>query len=103
MVKRAVITEAVTFDKTFTPEKTQRGSQFRANKDSTLPVLNRAPPAPGGRRSLPLNQEVAVPGNKKPGKSIKKPKVYEALRDQGMPKEKAAKISNAQKAKKKKS
>jgi hypothetical protein len=44
-----------------------------------------------------------MPGNKKPGKSIKKPKVYEALRDQGMPKEKAAKISNAQKAKKKKS
>lgn len=29
-------------------------------------------------------------------RSIKKPKVYEALRDKGMSKERAAKISNAQ-------
>lgn len=32
------------------------------------------------------------------GPSIKKPKVYEALRDEGMSKTKAAKISNAQAA-----
>lgn len=37
-----------------------------------------------------------MPGSKDPGPSIKKPKVYEALRDKGMSKEKAAKISNAQ-------
>lgn len=37
-----------------------------------------------------------MPGAKKPGPSIKKPKVYEALRDKGMSKERAAKISNAQ-------
>jgi len=39
-----------------------------------------------------------------PGKkyaSIKAPKVYEALRDEGMSKAKAAKISNAQAKKKK--
>lgn len=36
-----------------------------------------------------------MPG-KKPGPSIKAPKVYEALREKGMSKEKAAKISNAQ-------
>jgi hypothetical protein len=39
-----------------------------------------------------------------PGKkyaSIKRPKVYEALRDEGMSKERAAKISNAQAKKKK--
>lgn len=42
-----------------------------------------------------------MPGAKKPGPSIKKPKVYEALRDKGMSKEKAAKISNAQSKKKK--
>lgn len=41
-----------------------------------------------------------MPGAKKPGPSIKKPKVYEALRDKGMSKEKAAKISNAQAKKK---
>jgi hypothetical protein len=35
-----------------------------------------------------------VPGKKY--RSIKKPKVYEALRDKGMSKERAAKISNAQ-------
>lgn len=39
---------------------------------------------------------------KSPGKSIKKPAVYEALKDKGMSKAKAAKISNAQ-AKKKRS
>lgn len=38
----------------------------------------------------------------KDGPSIKKPDTYEALRDKGMPKERAAKISNAQ-AKKTKS
>lgn len=43
-----------------------------------------------------------MPHGKKPGKSIKKPKVYEALRDQGMSKERAAKISNAKAKKKKK-
>lgn len=36
-----------------------------------------------------------MPG-KDPGPSIKKPKVYEALREKGMPKSKAAAISNAQ-------
>lgn len=43
-----------------------------------------------------------MPAGKKPGPSIKKPKVYEALRDEGMSKEKAAKISNAQAKRKKK-
>jgi hypothetical protein len=33
---------------------------------------------------------------KSPGPSVKKPKTYEALRDKGMSKERAAKISNAQ-------
>lgn len=42
-----------------------------------------------------------MPGGKKPGPSIKKPKVYEALKDKGMSKEKAARISNAQAKKKK--
>lgn len=37
-----------------------------------------------------------MPGSKDPGPSVKKPKTYEALRDKGMSKEKAAKISNAQ-------
>jgi hypothetical protein len=36
-----------------------------------------------------------VPGGKSPGPSIKKPKVYEALKEQGMSKKKAARISNA--------
>ena len=36
-----------------------------------------------------------MPGKKSPGPSIKKPKVYEALRDKGMSKQKAARISNA--------
>jgi hypothetical protein len=39
--------------------------------------------------------------DKKPGPSIKKPKTYEALRDKGMPKERAARISNAQAKKEK--
>jgi hypothetical protein len=39
---------------------------------------------------------------KKTAKSIKKPKTYEALKEKGLPKERAAKISNAQAAKKKK-
>lgn len=37
-----------------------------------------------------------MPGGKSPGPSIKAPKVYEALRKDGMSKERAAKISNAQ-------
>jgi hypothetical protein len=45
----------------------------------------------------PVKEDV-VPGKK--NASIKKPKVYEALRDKGMSKTRAAKISNA-KAKKK--
>jgi hypothetical protein len=40
-----------------------------------------------------------MPKGKSPGPSVKKPKTYEALRDKGMPKERAAKISNAQAAK----
>jgi hypothetical protein len=45
--------------------------------------------------------EDSMPGGKRPGPSIKKPKVYEALKEKGYSKEKAAKISNAQKRKKK--
>ncbi len=44
-----------------------------------------------------------MPEGKKPGPSVKKPKTYEALKDKGMSKERAAKISNAQAAKQKKS
>lgn len=36
-----------------------------------------------------------MPGRKKPGPSIKDPEMYEALRDDGASKEKAARISNA--------
>ena len=36
-----------------------------------------------------------------PGPSVKKPDTYEALRDKGMSKERAAKISNAQAGKQK--
>ena len=36
-----------------------------------------------------------MPGGKDPGPSIKKPKEYEALKDKGYSKTKAAKISNA--------
>ncbi|HEX5015990.1 MAG TPA: hypothetical protein VFX15_00215 [Actinomycetes bacterium] len=41
-----------------------------------------------------------MPGGMKPGPSIRKPRVYEALKRQGMSKTKAAKISNAQARKK---
>jgi hypothetical protein len=44
-----------------------------------------------------------MPMGKKPGPSVKKPKTYEALKDKGMSKERAAKISNAQAKKQKKS
>lgn len=37
-----------------------------------------------------------MPGGKTPGPSVKKPKVYEALKNKGYSKSKAAKISNAQ-------
>jgi hypothetical protein len=40
-----------------------------------------------------------VPKGKSPGPSIKKPDTYEALRDKGMSKARAARISNAQAAK----
>jgi hypothetical protein len=43
-----------------------------------------------------------MPEGKKPGPSVKKPKTYEALRDKGMSKKRAAKISNAQAGKSKK-
>ena len=36
-----------------------------------------------------------MPGEKKPGPSVKDDKVYEAIRDQGGSKEKAARIANA--------
>ena len=36
-----------------------------------------------------------MPRGKSPGPSIKRPKQYEAMRDQGMSKSKAARISNA--------
>ena len=35
-----------------------------------------------------------MPGKKKPGPSIKNPEQYEALRDKGLSKEKAARIAN---------
>jgi hypothetical protein len=47
--------------------------------------------APCSRR-----EEQTMPKGKTPGPSIHNPKVYEALRKEGMSKEKAAKISNAQ-------
>ena len=37
-----------------------------------------------------------MPGKKSTGPSVKKPETYEALRDKGMSKERAARISNAQ-------
>lgn len=37
-----------------------------------------------------------MPRGTSPGPSIKKPDTYEALRDEGMSKERAARISNAQ-------
>jgi len=39
--------------------------------------------------------------DKKPGPSVKKQKTYEALRDKGMSKQRAARISNAQARKEK--
>ena len=36
-----------------------------------------------------------MPGTKDPGPSVKDPEQYEALRDEGMSKEKAARIANA--------
>jgi len=54
---------------------------------------------PQSRRSskIRLAKEVAImPKGKSPGPSVKKPKTYEALKDKGMSKERAAKISNAQ-------
>ena len=42
-----------------------------------------------------------MPHGKKPGPSIKRPAQYEALKRQGMSKERAAKISNAAARKKK--
>ncbi len=36
-----------------------------------------------------------MPGGKEPGPSIKDPERYEALRDEGMSKEKAARIANS--------
>ncbi len=42
-----------------------------------------------------------MPGKKKHGSSIKKPKTYEALKRKGMSKSRAAAISNAQAGKKK--
>jgi len=42
-----------------------------------------------------------MPGKKSPGPSVKKPDTYEALKDKGMSKERAAKISNAQASKQK--
>lgn len=45
---------------------------------------------------------MTVPGGKKPGPSIKKKDTYEALKEKGMSKTKAAKISNAQAKKSKK-
>jgi hypothetical protein len=41
-----------------------------------------------------------MPKKTSPGPSVKKPKTYEALRDKGLSKERAAKISNAQASKK---
>jgi hypothetical protein len=43
-----------------------------------------------------------MPTGKSPGPSIKKPDTYEALKDKGMSKQRAARISNAQAAKTKK-
>jgi hypothetical protein len=43
-----------------------------------------------------------MPKGKSPGPSVKNPDTYEALKEKGMSKERAAKISNAQ-AKKQKS
>jgi hypothetical protein len=39
---------------------------------------------------------IHMPKGKSPGPSVKKPDTYEALKDKGMSKERAARISNAQ-------
>jgi hypothetical protein len=58
----------------------------------------------GSVAGISATTEVPVmPKGKKPGPSVKKPKTYEALKDKGMSKERAAKISNAQAGKQKKS
>jgi hypothetical protein len=45
---------------------------------------------------VPENEElIEMPGAKRPGPSVKDPEQYEALRDDGMSKEKAARIANA--------
>jgi hypothetical protein len=48
-----------------------------------------------------LLEVTAMPKKDSPGPSVKKPDTYEALRDKGMSKERAAKISNAQAGKQK--
>jgi hypothetical protein len=61
--------------------------------------------APRTARRIPLISRASGGGAGVPGKayrSIKKPKVYEALRREGMTKTRAAKISNAQAKKKRK-
>ena len=52
--------------------------------------------SPAGRSRVISREEPEMPGKKTPGPSVKKPKTYEALKDKGMSKERAAKISNAQ-------
>jgi hypothetical protein len=44
---------------------------------------------------------MVMPKGKGPGPSVKKPDTYEALKDKGMSKQRAAKISNAQAGKQK--
>src|SRR5688572_23431995 len=48
----------------------------------------------GFATTFAVHKEVSMPGKKYD--SIKKPETYEALREKGMSKERAAKISNAQ-------
>jgi hypothetical protein len=45
---------------------------------------------------MSTKEEETMPHGKTPGPSVKNPKAYEALRKEGMSKERAAKISNAQ-------
>jgi hypothetical protein len=49
--------------------------------------------AAGGLRSP--TKELTMPRTKSPGPSVKDPEVYEAIRDEGASKEKAARIANA--------
>jgi membrane-associated phospholipid phosphatase len=58
-------------------------------------------PDRGYPRSELRKDVIAMPEGKTPGPSVKKPKTYEALRDKGMSKQRAAKISNAQATKQK--